>query len=200
MPIDSLTSSKKDYANRAKLADVVGRVARGTPLRAKPKVFYSESGRVVGVRPLDGPKGREGKIGGGRGAEGGGRGGGRGAGGRGTGGVDHKPPASGQRERGSGWAASAFASTSRSTLSQFPVRKGASASSAARGSPSASSTASSSASSSSSFRVSTNAERRRVDKVDRVDRGMKYGPPGERAAGARGEGGGGARGGARGGR
>ena len=42
LPIDSLSSSKRDYQDRARLADVVGRVPRGTPVRSssgKPKYW-----------------------------------------------------------------------------------------------------------------------------------------------------------------
>ena len=35
LPIDSLSSSKRDYQDRARFAEVVGRVPRGTPLRSK---------------------------------------------------------------------------------------------------------------------------------------------------------------------
>ena len=43
LPIDSLSSSKRDYQDRAKFAEVIGRVAKGTPLKSERKKYWRKS-------------------------------------------------------------------------------------------------------------------------------------------------------------
>ena len=43
LPIDSLSSSKRDYQDRAKFASVVGRVAKGTPLKSEKMKYFRKS-------------------------------------------------------------------------------------------------------------------------------------------------------------
>ena len=52
LPIDSLSSSKRDYQDRAKFAEVVGRVAKGTPLKSERKKYFRKS-------PVTARKGQE---------------------------------------------------------------------------------------------------------------------------------------------
>ena len=43
LPIDSLSSAKDDYRDRAKFAEVIGRVAKGYPLKSERKKYWRKS-------------------------------------------------------------------------------------------------------------------------------------------------------------